>query len=587
MVNIGRRIGSGFVAIALSSTPAMGQDALGSGQALDANARRGSGGHNSSAPAVFSRLGGATPRSFGRTFDLNSDAAFRHHNIQNVGGQMLTDSLYNNPWYWQNAGSLYTEMLTGGSGSASSLVGLQQGFNNPFFYDQWETPTGRMQLGASQQLVGLHNTLDEQGERIAPGSPGNLLQVPTRNSTFLQDDRLGSMIRSGRDHWRRSATSVVAGRGMSQNQQSMRYTLSYLRGIGRIARAATPRDIGLDDWDTSRLSNDQISARPIEPPGQPWSTRFTRLTMTDGRMEPSRVNGSVPGLLRPVLQSIADRYTTIRPRGTAEEAMQALDHDYKRIRGALLQSGHEPLDELLAYLDEEAVAKAATGVSGSTTGDEADTTQVPGLEPGTLEPMTALDFGLILIHGQQIESLSTGDHSRFDDLVAAGERSLREGEYLRADRRFTRALRFIPGQPLATVGLISSQVGAGLYLSAALTLKSLMVFQPEMIDVQLNEALLPRPQELDRTISILTGRVQKDEDLHRYGLILAWIGHQLDRDHLVQSGLDAMRRSGRESDFTALLEQIWTSVETTSDTDEDMPTDADEPAAPVRLTPVP
>jgi len=171
--------------------------------------------------------------------------------------------------------------------------------------------------------------------------------------------------------------------------------------------------------------------------------------------------------------------------------------------------------------------------------------------------------------------------------VAAGERSLREGEYLRADRRFTRALRFIPGQPLATVGLISSQVGAGLYLSAALTLKSLMVFQPEMIDVQLNEALLPRSQELDRTISILTGRVQKDEDLHRYGLILAWIGHQLDRDHLVQSGLDAMRRSGRESDFTALLEQIWTSVETTSDTDEDMPTDADEPAAPVRLTPVP
>jgi hypothetical protein len=304
-------------------------------------------------------------------------------------------------------------------------------------------------------------------------------------------------------------------------------------------------------------------------------------------MQPDRVNGSVPGLLRPVMQSIADRYTTIRPRGTADEAMKALDHDYARIRSALLQSGHEPLDELLAFLDDEAAARAATGDAGSSTGDEVDTTLIPGLEPGTLEPMTALDFGLILIHGQQIESLSTGDHSRFDDLVAAGEQALREGEYLRADRRFTRALRFIPGQPLATVGLISSQVGAGLYLSAALTLKSLLVFQPEMIDARLNEALLPRPQELDRTISILTGRLQKDEDLHRYGLILAWIGHQLDRDHLVQSGLDAMRRSGRESVFTSLLEQIWTTDDAASGADERVPMDADESAAPVRLTPIP
>ena len=587
MGNIGRRIASGFVAIALCSTPAMGQNALGSGHALDANTRRGSGGLNSSAPSVVSRLGRAAPRSFGRTFDLTSDAAFRHHNIQNVGGQLLTESLYNNPWYWQNVGSLYTEMLTGGSGSPSALAGMQQGFNNPFFYDQWETPTGRMQLGAVQQLVGLPSTLDEQRERIAPGKPGNLLQVPMRNSMFLQDDRLGSMIRSGRDHWRRGASTVVAGRGMSAEKRSMRHTMSYMRGIGRIAGGTSPNDIGLDDWDTSRLSSDQMSARRIEPPGQPWSTRFARLTMTAGRMQPDRVNGSVPGLLRPVMQSIADRYTTIRPRGTADEAMKALDHDYARIRSALLQSGHEPLDELLAFLDDEAAARAATGDAGSSTGDEVDTTLIPGLEPGTLEPMTALDFGMILIHGQQIESLSMGDHSRFDDLVAAGEQALREGEYLRADRRFTRALRFIPGQPLATVGLISSQVGAGLYLSAALTLKSLLVFQPEMIDARLNEALLPRPQELDRTISILTGRLQKDEDLHRYGLILAWIGHQLDRDHLVQSGLDAMRRSGRESVFTSLLEQIWTADDAASGADERVPMDADESAAPVRLTPIP
>jgi hypothetical protein len=96
-----------------------------------------------------------------------------------------------------------------------------------------------------------------------------------------------------------------------------------------------------------------------------------------------------------------------------------------------------------------------------------------------------------------------------------------------------------------------------LYLSAALTLKSVLGFQPEMIDVRFDTALLPQEAALNRAISITTGRITKEQDLDRNGLLLAWLGHQLDRPILIQIGLDAMHQSGRDKHFTDLLEQVW------------------------------
>ena len=560
------------VALVSVCTPreAMSQTALGDGHRLDANSRVGSGGSNTRISTRFTRLGPAQPRTFSRAFDLRSDAAFRAHNIDNVGQRLVSESLYNNPWYWQNAGSLFTEMLTSGSGVASSSAAQLQGSYNPFFYDQWESPHGRMQLAMGHRLVGMPSPLDSDPAQPRPGEPGDLLQLPTGNATFLHDDRIGTMLRSGRDHWRRRSATGVVGNGMTPDAQPMRYTMSYLRGIGRIAGTASPQDIGMHDWDTSRVSADVAASRRLEPPGAAWQTRFELLAMADNRIEPTLMGASTPGLMRPVLQSVANRYDTVRPSpGSAEEALAALDRQYQRMRTAVIMSADQPLDELLIYLDEEAEDRAlaeAQGTAGDGAQDTTDTTQrSPGLEPGMEEPLTLDDFGLILQHGQQVASLASGDQSRFDDLLAAGELALRDGEYMRAERRFNRALRFIPGHPLGTAGLINSQVGAGLYLSGALTLKSLLGFQPEMIDVQFADGLLPRQAELDRAISVITGRLQDNADLDRYGLILAWIGHQLDRPLLVENGLDAMDRSGRDPAFTALLRQVWTEPESEDD----------------------
>jgi len=566
-----RWVAMGVLVAGVLTLPAEGQNALGGGNALDANPSATGGRVNRSTSSRFN-LGPAAPRSFRRTFSPTTDAEFRRHNIDNVGTTLITDSLYNNPWYWQNAGSLYTEMLTAGSGVGSSFAAQQQGQFNPFFYDQWTTPGGRMRLAAGQRLTGLASPLDTSATQPAPGAQGNVLQVPMGGSTFLQDDRMGSMVRSGRDAWREGGRPRVVGAGMARGEQPVRFLMSPLRGVTMASQSASPIDIGLDDWDSARMFNDHIAARKMEAPGRAWNTRFARLEMSSNRIEPGTVPGSDPGVIRPVMQAVADRYATLRPSaGSAADALDALDRQYRRMRTAVVRGGDAPLSELIARLDEEIEAgtvggQPAAGDGASTDAESGTETSEPGLlEPAPTKPLTPAEFGLIIKHGQRLTTLSSGDRTRFDDLVAAGEKALREGLYLHADRRFSRALRFVPGQPLATAGLVNSQIGGGLYLSAALTLKSLLGFESMMIDVRFDAALLPRERELDRAISLLTSRIQKQHDLDRYGLILAWLGHQLDRPNLIEAGLDAMRRSGRDPHFTAQLEQVW--VDSPADVD--------------------
>ena len=169
------------------------------------------------------------------------------------------------------------------------------------------------------------------------------------------------------------------------------------------------------------------------------------------------------------------------------------------------------------------------------------------------------DVGLVLRHGQVINSFSTGDGSRFDELMKGGQNRLDQGEYFWAEKRFDRALRLTPGHPLASAGLAHSQIGAGLHLTAALTLKTLMGFQPEMIDVRYAPDLLPRQADLDREIKQLQAKLADPAtaDAAELGFLLAYIGHQTERPELIREGLDAMKRANGDPAFVDLLQRVW------------------------------
>jgi hypothetical protein len=176
-------------------------------------------------------------------------------------------------------------------------------------------------------------------------------------------------------------------------------------------------------------------------------------------------------------------------------------------------------------------------------------------------PIDVRDFGEVLRHGKQLEHFSVADQTRFNELMAEGEQKMAAGEYFAAERRFTRAARYTPGHPYAIAGVMNSQLGAGLYLSAALMARTLFVNQPEMIDVRYRGDLLPKPQQLTKAIADLRGKLVNPkslpDDMPAYSLLLAYTGHQTNDRPLTREGLTAMRQHAVGDPLVTLLESVW------------------------------
>ena len=146
---------------------------------------------------------------------------------------------------------------------------------------------------------------------------------------------------------------------------------------------------------------------------------------------------------------------------------------------------------------------------------------------------------------------------RLNQLIRQGEQSLREGDYFMAERRFLQAQAYRFDNPLMEVGLAHAQIGAGLNLSAALTLRSLFSKHPELIDAQYERALLPGDERLARVKTLLRERIGEGADANDYGFVLAYIGRQTGDKDLVKEGLSQIAGNDAAVSLRTLLEEIW------------------------------
>jgi len=164
-----------------------------------------------------------------------------------------------------------------------------------------------------------------------------------------------------------------------------------------------------------------------------------------------------------------------------------------------------------------------------------------------------------LRHGRTVDDLTITERSRLADILGRGESLLMEGQFMLAEHYFDRALRIVPQHPLALAGLVNTQIGAGLYLSAAVNLHQLLALHPEMIDTRYGERIMPPAGRLETAVSALRNRLGTADRADRsdYGLLLAFLGHQTEvRDHVFE-GLEAMRRANPDAPLLKVLEEIW------------------------------
>ena len=557
------------------------QDALGDGHALDGNlSTRGTRNNMTSrSRADETRFSlGRNPlagRGYQNAVGYRSNEDFRNANAELT---MYADSLYNNPWYWENLGNLSTELVTsGGSGGLGrgAANGGGGGYYNPFFFNADASNAGRFQFG--RRIADYGQPDDGFGSRksISPVDYDDL-QVHDDNrplvysigepNRFLRDDRRSSVLRSSYELRDMNTQPDYVGVGTMPGDLPVRYAASSLQGVFPTRYDVSASDLGLTQYDQARLLEDERNGI-VQLPGVPWRPDFDYLSSIDNRIDTgadgTRQENRANTTLDDLLVEIADRYKSERGTDSAAD-LAMLQEDYRNVLHEVVD-GYGMRQASMGQMPED-----IAGIPGDnkfmslddesdTDGDSTNSDGGTALEPNsTTEPIMPLEkFGVILRHGQQIDELAEDDQSRLSELILAGQDKLANGEYYWAERRFNRALRFVPGHPLATAGLGHAQLGGGLYLTSALTLQSLLGFQPEMIDVVYGDDLLPKPRDIDRIISDLNMRIQQDEDKSRYAFLLAYLGHQIGNDRMIRQGLSEMRKAEGDEAYIRLLESVW------------------------------
>lgn len=307
-------------------------------------------------------------------------------------------------------------------------------------------------------------------------------------------------------------------------------------------------------------------------PNDPDERDPQRLDPNPDRMPSTRIDGALD------LRDPATDYDRIVERMVVEFGERLIDDPTLRVDGDAevrrrLREAIEKLSEDLSGRTErlpETTPEATPGdgddpTALQTPGRPAPATSSPsGATPPATEgaaeqtPLTMDEIAGLLRHAQRIEDLSPMQRSRVDQLIARGQSELAEGDFFLAEKSFERALRLVPGHPLATAGMIHTQLGAGLYLSAALNLRRFFADSPEMIDARYADRLLPPQARLDAAVERVRDYVRRGgNDAPRYGLALAYLGQLTKRQDVTREGIEAIKGSDAEDALRLLLRKVW------------------------------
>jgi hypothetical protein len=196
-----------------------------------------------------------------------------------------------------------------------------------------------------------------------------------------------------------------------------------------------------------------------------------------------------------------------------------------------------------------------------TTGDED-----PEEEDATPDSLRNLFNRDSSAEGDKIDRLGpprTHNRNLFAENMARGEALLANARWFDAEERFSAALRLSPGDPMASVGRLHAQLGAGLYLSAGVNFDRLFRSSPELMAAKYDERLLPRRGRLTRIDARLRLNTQRNNDLAiSSALLMAYLAYQIDDRLTLNDAFTALDRIHAERNeepdiLETTLREVW------------------------------
>lgn len=165
---------------------------------------------------------------------------------------------------------------------------------------------------------------------------------------------------------------------------------------------------------------------------------------------------------------------------------------------------------------------------------------------------------------RDLSSPSVADNMVYAENMAAGQTLLAQGRYFDAEERFVRAAAAIPGEPMAAIGRIHAQIGAGLFMSASMNLRTLLTTNPELLPARYGETLLPSRSRWAAIRDQLATRLQDDDRgaARAAALLLAYLGYQYGDQVALRQGIETLQSGPEmqvdsEAALVSLLAAVW------------------------------
>ncbi|MBL9150647.1 MAG: hypothetical protein JNM94_18325 [Phycisphaerae bacterium] len=396
---------------------------------------------------------------------------------------------------------------------------------------------------------------------------------------------------------------VIFAQGMDSSRRSVEFAASGLLGLRSIRPDDAIDQSTLPLFERARVRrevnegrlNEQLIIQPFNATlSRPSDARIDAqidppVLTPDGTPKPPAQNSAYDDIVRRIVERYGDR-----PDVRIDADPRAVERARADIRKVTRAFGTQ-------RDDDDPIMRDPTALPDPSAPKPAPTDTDPNVTPPSTRPETPeeadarererrtqeiREAAKVLNHGTTVRDLSPGDRARVDDLVRDAQRSLASGEFFKAERLFNQALLINPDNPLLIAGLANTQIGAGLYLSSALALRTLFADFPEMIDVRYDAKLMPSETRLRLAVDTLRARLDgKDGD--SYGLMLAYIGHQLGDESIVAEGLAKMTGSIENDLMREFLSDVWLarsdaapSAPPAEEKPADPPADAGAPAKP-------
>ncbi len=237
------------------------------------------------------------------------------------------------------------------------------------------------------------------------------------------------------------------------------------------------------------------------------------------------------------------------------------------------EPGNEPaVDPLRSLRDALSAAREPVLVDpmgGPQTGEAGDAADEPGEASMLEEVRRAIEETEDLLgKSVQVDAfVGSTDNPDYVRHLEAAERLLAEGEWFRAEERFSAAINLVPGDPVAALGRMHAQLAAGMYLSAGTNLRSLYEAYPEMMTARLDAKYLPSGDRLTVIREQLRFRIERPTILSApAAALLAYLGVQTGNADDVEHGLSEFRRmtddpeTGEPDPFALVLQAAWSAA---------------------------